>query len=137
MDAGAAEREAADLIGRIIGLSAGELLRGAPDAAWLLAERQRCQRDTVRAAQAAASLMERFGDARAEQELLETAMRIEPLAESLAMRLMQAHARSGQRADAVRVYENLRGALALQGLRPSEGIDRMWREIVGRSRIEG
>lgn len=132
-----AEHEAADLIARIIGLSRGELLPGAPEAAWLMAERQRCQREVVRAAQAAATLMERFGDARAEQELLETALRIEPLAESLASRLMQAHARNGQRADAARVYEGLRAALAPQGLHPSDATERLWREIVGRSRAAG
>ncbi|HET7796115.1 MAG TPA: BTAD domain-containing putative transcriptional regulator [Rhizobacter sp.] len=126
----AAPSEMAALVARVIDACQGELLPGVPPAPWLEAERQRCQRDVVRATQSAATLMARFGDQRAERELLERAVRLEPLAEGLARRLMQVHAQSGQRAEAVRVYEALARALSARGLQPSAPTDALWREIV-------
>ena len=60
--AAAALAEGASLAARIVALSAGALLPGAPEAVWLAAQRQRCDRDAARALRAATALADRAGD---------------------------------------------------------------------------
>ena len=118
------------LVERVIALTRGELLAGLPSAAWLDAERQICRNDTVRAALAAATVMEHLQVASAERDLLEAALRIEPLAEALVRRLMHAHGRAGQRGDALRVFENYRQQLASRGATLSTQIEAQWRALL-------
>ncbi len=118
------------LMERVIALSRGETLPGLPPAPWLEAERKRCRDDTVRAAMAAATVMERLQVGPAERELLETALRIEPLAESLVRRLMHAHERAGQRGDALRVFEGYRQQLKGRGAKPGEQLEAQWRALL-------
>jgi DNA-binding SARP family transcriptional activator len=118
------------LVERVIGFTRGDLLPGLPAVPWLEAERQRCRNDTVRAALAAATVLERSLVGTAERELLETALRIEPLAESLVRRLMHAHTRAGQRGDALRVFESYRQQLAAAGAAPGPQIDAQWRALL-------
>lgn len=125
-----AHDECLRLIAQVIALTRGELLAGLPSAPWLEAERQACRNDTVRAALAAASVLERLQVGSAERELLEAALRIEPLAESLVRRLMQAHGRAGQRGDALRVFEKYRQQLTARGTTPSRQIHALWRELL-------
>ena len=126
-----AANECAELVARIVEFTRGELLPDGAPATWLLAERQRCERETVRAALAAAACFERAGAGLAEQELLLTALRIEPCAEALVRCLMRSHERHGQRADALRTYERLKRDLASQGLEPGAPTTALWRELVG------
>ncbi len=84
----------------------------------------------MRSALAAATVLERLQAGPAERELLETALRIEPLAEALVRRLMQAHERAGQRGDALRVFENYRQQLLARGARPGEHIEAQWRALL-------
>ena len=128
-DKGDVEAECSTLMAGIVQLTSGDLLPGAPDAPWLEAQRTQCRRETVRAALAAATLMERAGVDTAERELLQAALRIEPLAEALVRRLMRAYERDGQRADAVRIYERLRADLQVQGLAPSAQTEAIWRRL--------
>jgi DNA-binding SARP family transcriptional activator len=124
------QAECLALIERVIALSRGELLPGLPPAHWLEAERKQCRDDTVRAALAAATVMERLHVGPAERELLETALRIEPLAESLVRRLMHAHERAGQRGDALRVFEGYRQQLKGLGAKPGEQLEAQWRALL-------
>jgi DNA-binding SARP family transcriptional activator len=124
------QAECLELMERVIAFSRGELLPGLPPAPWLEAERKRCRDDTVRAAMAAATLMERLQVGPAERELLETALRIEPLAESLVRRLMHAHERDGQRGDALRVFEGYRQQLKGLGAKPGEQLEAQWRALL-------
>ena len=118
------------LVAQVITLTRGELLAGVPAAPWLEAERRACRNDTVRAALAAASVLERLEVGSAERELLGAALRIEPLAESLVRRLMQAHERAGQRGDALRAFENYRQQLAAGGATPGHHIEAQWRALL-------
>lgn len=124
------QAECLALVERVIAFSRGELLPGLASAPWLDAERQRCRNDTVRAALAAATVTERLQVGPLERELLETALRIEPLAESLVRRLMHAHERAGQRGDALRVYESYRQQLQRCGAKPGEQIEAQWRAVL-------
>jgi DNA-binding SARP family transcriptional activator len=124
------QAECLDLLERVISLSRGDLLPGLAPAPWLEAERKQCRDDTVRAALAAATAMERLHVGPAERELLETALRIEPLAESLVRRLMHAHERAGQRGDALRVFEGYRQQLQDRGAKPGEQLDAQWRALM-------
>ena len=124
------QTECLALVERVVAFSRGDLLPGLPSAPWLEAERQRCHDDTVRAALAAATVMERLQVGRAERELLETALRIEPLAESLVRRLMHAHERAGQRGDALRVFESYRQQMQARGAKAGERIEAQWRALL-------
>ena len=124
------QSECLALVARVITFSRGDLLPGLPPAPWLEAERQRCRDDTVRAALAAATVMERLQVGPAERELLETALRTEPLAESLVRRLMHAHERAGQRGDALRVFESYRQKLQARGAKAGERIEAQWRALL-------
>ena len=126
----ALHNECGVLVEQVIAFTRGELLPGLPAAPWLQAERTRCRNDTVRAALAAATVLERLQVGPAERELLTTALRIEPLAESLVRRLMQAHERAGQRGDALRVFENYREQLAGRGTTPGPQIESQWRALL-------
>lgn len=125
-----AHDECLALLERVLAFTRGELLPGLPASPWLEAERQRCRNDTVRAALAGATVLERLKVGPAERELLEAALRIEPLAEALVRRLMNAHGRAGQRGDALRVFEHYRQQLSLHGATPSKHIEAQWRELL-------
>lgn len=60
------------------------------------------------------------------------AMRLEPFRESGYRRLMRVHARMGDRAEAVRVYMDLRQLLSKElGVEPAEETEALYREIAG------
>ena len=101
--AGAAECLA--LVERVVALTPGALMPGMAPSTWLLAEQARCSADTVRAALAAANVLQRAQATSAECALLETVLRIEPLSESLVARLMDAYSSVARLGDALRVYE--------------------------------
>jgi DNA-binding SARP family transcriptional activator len=126
--------ECRSLLARILDLHRGELLPGAPEAAWLVAQRRECQQETVRAALAAASILESCpvdSDDDGERELLEAALRIEPLAETLVCRLMQAYQRQGLRGDGLRIFETYRRQLADRGAQPGARSQSLWRSLLG------
>lgn len=123
--------ECLTLLGRVVDLTRGDLLPGMAATPWLQAEQQRCRSDTVRAALATAALLEHAQAGRAEQDLLETALRIEPLSETLVARLMQAYERSSRRGDALRVFEQYRRHLAEHGATPGARMQAHWQALVG------
>lgn len=103
--AASAAEECRQLVARFVAMTTGELLPDAPNAPWLLAERQRFRQDTVRAAMAAAAVLARDPSDEAERGLLAAALSVEPLAEGLVRRLAQSYQRAGQQGDAIRVVE--------------------------------
>lgn len=108
--------ECVRLMARVLELSRGGLLPGTEMSDWLGAERRRCSNELVRAAQAAAAVLRRAGAGRTECELLEAALRMEPLAEGLALRLMAAYQGDGRIMDALRVSERLRIEIRRHGM---------------------
>jgi DNA-binding SARP family transcriptional activator len=102
-DTTSAANECRQRVARLVAMTTSALLADAPDAAWLLAERQRFRQDTVRAALAAANVLARDPLDEAERSLLEAALNAEPLAEALVRRLAQAYGRVGLKGDALRV----------------------------------
>ena len=70
----AADGEAAALVAGIVTLSGGPLLPDAPEAAWLAAARERCDRDARRALRAAQRLAERGGPAAPDPALMAAAL---------------------------------------------------------------
>jgi DNA-binding SARP family transcriptional activator len=118
------------LVEQVIAFTRGELLPGLPAAPWLEAQRRQTRNDTVRAAMAAANVLGRHDASPKERELLETALRIEPLAESLVLRLMQAHAREGRRGDALRIFERYRQQLVDRGASVGLHIEAQWRALL-------
>jgi DNA-binding SARP family transcriptional activator len=117
-------------VARLAEFSRGDLLPGAALAPWLLAEQAQLRRDTVRAALAAAALLEHSPSSEAECELLQAALFIEPLSQALALRLMQAYERRAQRSDALRVYEFHRQQVANQGLTVGEAVQARWQALM-------
>ena len=122
------------MVDRYMALSRSELLPDTPPAAWVDAERRACRRETVRAALAASAVLQTLGADGAEQQLLETALHIEPLAEDLAQRLMRSWQRAGRASDALRVYERLREDLQRAGAAPSSRTEAVWREVLASAR---
>ena len=118
------------LVEQVIAFTRGELLPGLPAVPWLEAQRRQTRNDTVRAAMAAAHVLGRHDAGPKERELLETALRIEPLAESLVLRLMQAHAREGRRGDALRIFERYRQQLVDRGASVGPHIEAQWRALL-------
>jgi DNA-binding SARP family transcriptional activator len=119
------------LLDRVLKLTSGDLLPGMAATPWLLVEQRLCQSDTVRAALAAAAVLEQADAGQSEQKLLEAALRIEPLSETLVSRLMQAYERAARRGDALRVYENYRIRLVEAGVQPSQRLQTQWHDLLG------
>jgi LuxR family transcriptional regulator, maltose regulon positive regulatory protein len=127
--AGRRAQHAQDLIEQIGALGSDELLPDLPDSPWLTASRARCHQDAVRAAQAAAQLMDERGANALEISLLETAIRYEPLAQSLVHRLMRSHVLRGARGDALRVLQAFERALAALDQPPSSATRELARQL--------
>lgn len=110
----------ADLVAQqetILGLYRGPLLDGltlldAPDfELWLTMERERQAQTWMRILTTLIAAHRRSGGWAQVLEIARLALAYDPLAESLYQALMEAHARLGQRAEALRQYEVLAGVL--------------------------
>jgi DNA-binding SARP family transcriptional activator len=125
------DRDAAHaLIAQIGELGYDELQAGLQPVPWLEAARVRCHQETVRAAQAAATLLGRpeqsLPDAGLrEAALLEAALHYEPLAQQLVIRLMQVHLVQGSRGDALRVLRRFEQALEHIGQPPDDHLRKL------------
>jgi DNA-binding SARP family transcriptional activator len=123
--------ECLELVDCLAQLTSADLLPGMPLTSWVQAEQRQCRSDTVRAALAAAAILGQTQSSRAEQELLETALRIEPSAESLVERQMLAYSEVGRRGDSLRVYEAYRRNLEPLGIQPNKRLLSLWKSLVG------
>jgi len=121
------------LIGQIAALGNDELLAGQPAEPCLAAARVRCHQETVRAAQAAATLFARADPPTAgvpdtaplQVTLLEAALHYEPLAQQLVTRLIQLHLAQGRRGDALRVLRQFEQALERVGQPAAASVRRL------------
>lgn len=91
----------------------GFFVRGAPEfERWLELERSALQRQATRAAAALAEEVEGNGDLNGAADWLRRALEITPAAEGAVRRLVSVLARAGERAEAVRVFEDFARLMA-------------------------
>lgn len=102
---------------RLLGLVRGPLLEDV-EAPWALAARERLRRRFVLALAPIAQALEAC-DAAAACALYERALASDPLAESLARRLIEARLARGERAEALRAWLHCKAMLALYGTAPA------------------
>jgi DNA-binding SARP family transcriptional activator len=113
-------------------LYAGPLLDGEEERPWVLAARQRLGSRLVRLAQTVSEAHTRKGAHAAAVDVLARAIELEPFAEDLHRRLIEALADAGRRAEAVAAYRRCEDLLGRTlGVRPSpetkRAIDRLRR----------
>ena len=102
-------------------------------APWALGFRGRLHAQFMRMAERLGTLLEERDDWRAALQCYVGAVEVEPLAEGLHRRLMAAHARLGQGAEALAAYERCRQLLLmLQGARPAPETDALFRQLMSR-----
>jgi DNA-binding SARP family transcriptional activator len=102
---------------RLLQLVRAPLLDGL-DASWVLAARERARRRFVLALAPIAERLETLAPADAAR-LYESALQADPLAESLARRLIALQLARGERSEALRAWQQCRTLLALHGGTPS------------------
>jgi DNA-binding SARP family transcriptional activator len=102
---------------RLLHLARAPLLDGL-DAPWVLGARERTRRRFVLALGRIAESLEAIAPAPA-CRLYERALQADPLAESLARRLIRAQVARGERAEALRAWHHCKAMLALHGAAPS------------------
>ncbi len=102
---------------RLLHLARAPLLDGL-DAPWALGARERTRRRFVLALGRLAEALEALAPAEA-CRLYERALEADPLAESLARRLIRAQIARGERAEALRAWHHCKAMLALHGASPS------------------
>jgi len=101
------------------------------DGPWVEAKRRELADLHVRALSALADASLRSGDAAEAVRWAEQEVAIEPFRESGYRRLMSAHVASGDRAEALRVYERCRGLLAEElGAYPSPETESIYRSLL-------
>lgn len=110
----------------------GELLPDESPQPWLLAARRRVKERFLRAAKSLADYWERAGDWDRAVALLESAIRVEPLAEDLYRRLMQCHLQTGNQAQALHAYRRCKEMLSIVlGIPPSVATEQLRQKIYG------
>jgi LuxR family maltose regulon positive regulatory protein len=102
---------------RLLGLARAPLLDGL-DAPWAMGARERTRRRVVLALGRIAEALEGLAPAQA-CRLYERALDADPLAESLARRLIRAQVARGERAEALRAWHHCKAMLTLHGTSPS------------------
>jgi DNA-binding SARP family transcriptional activator len=91
-------------LGKALTLYAGPLLDGEEERPWVLAARQRLGSRLVRLAQTVSEACTRNGAHAAAVDVLARAIELEPFAEDLHRRLIEALADAGRRAEAISAY---------------------------------
>jgi DNA-binding SARP family transcriptional activator len=110
----------ARLAQRALALYAGHFLHDDEEHSWHMVQRSRLAGRLKRLARALAEHALAAGDTAAARQVLERAVELDPLAEDLALGLMQLLAVAGERAAALAVFEGCAGALQrLLGAQPS------------------
>ncbi len=107
----------------------GDLLPGSYDE-WVLAERDRLRALAVEARRVLAEKSAANGDHAASAEHARELIRLDDLSEPGYLLLMEAHARRGHRAEALRVYHACRQVLERElGVEPGEGLQLAYERI--------
>jgi DNA-binding SARP family transcriptional activator len=120
---GAADHAAIDLY-------AGQFLASEPERPWMLAARERLRGRFIRLSLQLGEQAEGNGDETAAKRLYERALEIDNLAEPVYQRLMRCHMRSGQRAEAMRLYRRCRELLEIGlGVPPAPETQALYNEL--------
>jgi pentatricopeptide repeat protein len=115
---------------RLLSLYSGDLLKGEPDAPWLVSARDRLRSKFLRVLRALGGYWEANESWEQAQSLYERVLEIDDVAEEVYRRLMSCYARSGQLAEALRVYRRCRQMLSLVlGIAPSAETEALRRSI--------
>ncbi len=116
----ASDKAAARDAGRLLELYRGRLLAGEPERTWLLPARARLQSRFLRVVSRLGSRLEQSHGLPEAIAMYQRAVEIEPLAEDIYRRLMNAHSALGQRTEAIEAYRRCRQMLSVVlGVKPS------------------
>jgi len=114
----------------LLSLYAGDLLKGEPDAPWLIAARDRVRSKFLRTLKALGGFWEAQEAWDKAQSLYERVLEIDNVAEEIYRRLMGCYVRSGRPAEALRVYRRCRQMLSVVlGIAPSAETETLCRNI--------
>ena len=117
---------ATELGARLLSLFHGLPLENEDTTAWREGVRERYRNAFIRAVRALTIYLEESGEQEISASLIENAISREPLAESLYQILMRIYTKSGQMAEAMRVYRQCRQMLSvLIGMQPSSETERL------------
>jgi pentatricopeptide repeat protein len=114
----------------LLSLYSGDLLKGEPDAPWLIAARDRLRSKFLRTLKALGGFWEANEVWDKAQSLYERVLEIDNVAEEVYRRLMGCYARAGRPAEALRVYRRCRQMLSVVlGIAPSAETETLCRSI--------
>ncbi len=114
----------------LLSLYSGDLLKGEPDAPWLIAARDRLRSKFLRTLKALGVFWEANEAWDKAQSLYERALEIDNVAEEVYRRLMSCYARGGRPAEALRAYRRCRQMLSVVlGIAPSAETETLYRSI--------
>ncbi len=114
----------------LLSLYSGDLLKGEPDAPWLIAARDRLRSKLLRTLKALGGFWEANEAWDKAQSLYERVLEIDNVAEEAYRRLMSCYARAGRPAEALRVYRRCGQMLSLVlGIAPSAETETLCRSI--------
>lgn len=115
---------------RALRLYRGPLFSHEPDQAWMLAPRERLRRTWLDLVRRLGRHYEMRGEWEAGNDLYQSAIELDPLAEELYLRLMLCQHTVGRRNEAVCTYRRCRQQLAaVLGVEPSPDTERMYRAL--------
>jgi LuxR family transcriptional regulator, maltose regulon positive regulatory protein len=114
----------------LLSLYSGDLLKGEPDAPWLIAARDRLRSKFLRTFKALGGFWEANEVWDKAQSLYERVLEIDNVAEEVYRCLMGCYARAGRPAEALRVYRRCRQMLSVVlGIAPSAETETLCRSI--------
>jgi LuxR family maltose regulon positive regulatory protein len=114
----------------LLSLYAGDLLKGEPDAPWIIAARDRLRSKFLRTLKALGGFWEANEAWDKAQSLYERVLEIDNVAEEVYRRLMGCYARAGRPAEALRVYRRCRQMLSVVlGIAPSAETETLCQRI--------
>ncbi len=115
---------------RLLSLYSGDLLKGEPDAPWLLSARDRLRSRFLRTLISLGHFWEAQESWAMAQNLYERVLEVDNVAEDIYRRLMDCHARAGRPAEALRVYLRCRQMLSsVLGIAPSRDTEALCSSI--------
>ena len=121
----------------ILSLYGGELLKGEADAPWLIAARDRVRNKFLRTLKLIGAYWEGREDWGQARNLYERVLEIDNVAEDIYRRLMRCYLRTGEPAEALKVYRRCRRMLALVlEMAPSPETEILFRDIHAVPRLQ-
>ncbi|MGH8513554.1 MAG: AfsR/SARP family transcriptional regulator, partial [Gammaproteobacteria bacterium] len=114
----------------LLSLYSGDLLKGEPDAPWLIAARDRLRSKFLRTLKVLGGFWEAKEAWEQAQSLYERVLEMDNVAEEVYRRSMSCYSRTGRPAEALRVYRRCRQMLSVVlGIAPSVETEALYRSI--------